>query len=101
MLDRINPLLQAEFDPGTFSHRAFYNTDKQRIEMHLVSQCDQSVRCNGDSISFGLGETIHTENSYKYTVEGFSAIVDQAGLAIQRSWLDEEQLFSVHYLERT
>lgn len=100
VLDRINPLLQAEFKRDTFSHQAFYNTDKQRIEMHLVSTKEQTVPCAGTAIHFRAGETIHTENSYKYSVERFAAMTAEAGLAIHRSWLDDEQLFSVHYLER-
>jgi dimethylhistidine N-methyltransferase len=100
ILARINSLLQAEFDLTLFEHSAFYNTGLQRIEMHLVSSCEQSVRCNGESIHFGRGETIHTENSYKYSVAGFAELAGSAGLAIRQSWLDAEQLFSVHYLER-
>jgi dimethylhistidine N-methyltransferase len=100
VLDRVNRLLQASFDRDTFSHHAFYDVDKQRVEMHLISQKEQSVPCNGASVHFREGETIHTENSYKYTVAGFAELAADAGLAIHRSWLDEEQLFSVHYLER-
>ena len=100
ILDRINPLLQAEFDRSTFSHRAFYNAEEQRIEMHLVSEREQTVRCNGNAMYFKQGETIHTENSYKYTLAGFTRLAAAADLVIRRSWLDEEQLFSVHYLER-
>jgi uncharacterized SAM-dependent methyltransferase len=66
--------------------------------MHLVSEKVQSVRCNGSHIEFEKGETIHTENSYKYTLEGFSAMAAGAGLKLERSWLDDEELFSVHYL---
>ena len=99
VLNRLNDLLDAEFDPEQFSHRAFYNTEAKRIEMHLVSESDQSVRCNGNHIDFGHGETIHTENSYKYTVEGFAELAASAGLSLRQSWFDDERLFSVHYLE--
>lgn len=99
VLDHINPLLEAQFDRNNFSHRAFYNTEKQRIEMHLVSKQNQRIHCNGSVINFAKGETIHTENSYKYTLEGFSRIAADAGMLVRQSWLDDEQLFSVHYLE--
>jgi dimethylhistidine N-methyltransferase len=97
-LSSLNALLDAEFDPTLFAHYAFYNTAKQRIEMHLVSERTHSVRCNGGLISFNKGETIHTENSYKYTLEGFAELAAGAGLALDRSWLDDDKLFSVHYL---
>jgi dimethylhistidine N-methyltransferase len=98
VLSRLNALLDAQFDPAAFTHDAFYNTAKQRIEMHLVSEQAHSVQCNGSLITFDKGETIHTENSYKYTLEGFSELAASAGLALDKSWLDDEKLFSVHYL---
>jgi dimethylhistidine N-methyltransferase len=98
VLTQVNVLLDGEFDPASFAHHAFYNTDKQRIEMHLVSERTQTVRCNGSQIAFGEGETIHTENSYKYTVDGFARLAARAGLTLQRSWIDDDELFSVHYL---
>jgi len=98
VLTSINGLLDAEFDPGMFAHHAFYNSDKRRIEMHLVSELAQTVRCNGSQIEFDEGETIHTESSYKYTLEGFAELAAGAGLSMERSWLDDDELFSVHYL---
>lgn len=98
VLTCLNRVLDAQFDPANFAHHAFYNTDKRRIEMHLVSGQAQAVRCNGSFIEFAKGETIHTENSYKYTLEGFTALAADAGLSLNNSWLDDEQLFSVHYL---
>ncbi len=92
-------MLDAEFDPTLFSHWAFYNTEERRIEMHLVSERDHSVRCNGSEIDFAEGETIHTENSYKYTVDDFAGLAASAGLSLRESWFDDEKLFSVHYLE--
>lgn len=99
VLQRLNDELDAEFDPSGFSHHAFYNSEQQRIEMHLVSDVQQTVRCNGSRIEFAPGETIHTENSYKYTVEGFAGLAASAGLSLTQSWLDADRLFSVHYLE--
>lgn len=98
VLGRINSELDAEFDETLFNHKAFYNKAQQRIEMHLVSRQAQSVKCNGSHIEFEEGETIHTENSYKYTVEGFAQLAAAAGLTLKQTWLDEERLFSVHYL---
>jgi dimethylhistidine N-methyltransferase len=101
ILDRINRLLPAEFKPEKFAHKAFYNQEQQRIEMHLVSLCSQAVPCGKETIEFYEDETIHTENSYKYTVQGFTELAGKAGLAVQTTWLDENELFSVHYLVRT
>jgi uncharacterized SAM-dependent methyltransferase len=66
--------------------------------MHLVSEMAQTVRCNGSHIEFDEGETIHTESSYKYTLAGFTKLAAGAGLSLEQSWLDDEELFSVHYL---
>ncbi|MDH3992875.1 MAG: L-histidine N(alpha)-methyltransferase [Gammaproteobacteria bacterium] len=98
VLERINDLLDTEFDAAQFRHHAFYDREKQRIEMHLVSDRAQTVRCNGSTISFEAGESIHTENSYKYTLQGFAELAQSADLVLERSWLDDEKLFSVHYL---
>ena len=98
VLTSINGLLDADFDPAMFAHRAFYNSDQRRIEMHLVSELAQTVRCNGSHIEFDEGETIHTESSYKYTLAGFTKLAAGAGLSLEQSWLDDEELFSVHYL---
>lgn len=100
LLDRINTVLDANFDRSLFAHKAFYNQALHRIEMHLVCQQPHSVRCKGEIVNFHAGETIHTENSYKYTVTGFADLAASAGLQLRRSWLDEDRLFSVHYLER-
>jgi len=99
LLCHINAALNADFDPGSFDHHAFYNTEHHRIEMHLVSKQAQSVRCNGATIQFAEGESIHTENSYKYTLQGFEALAAKAGFRLCRGWLDDEALFSVLYLE--
>ncbi|MFT4767849.1 MAG: dimethylhistidine N-methyltransferase [Glaciecola sp.] len=98
VLRRLNALLNANFDESAFSHRAFYNEDLRRIEMHLVSDVDQQVSCGGMTIDFVGGETIHTECSYKYSPADFTALAKSAGLDVIESWQDEEALFSVHYL---
>lgn len=98
ILNTLNKLATANFDREAFSHRAFYNQQLQRIEMHLVSKISQTVQVNGATVDFEQGETLHTENSYKYTPESFTALSNAAGFNVEQSWLDENSLFSVHYL---
>ena len=98
LLRRMNAELGADFDLAAFRHQAFYNRDAGRIEMHLVSLKDQQVRVNGASILFRDGETIHTENSYKFHVEEFQAMAVEAGFRPERVWTDSRRLFSLHYL---
>jgi dimethylhistidine N-methyltransferase len=98
ILNALNRMLDSDFNERAFSHRAFYNSALKRIEMHLVSKEAQTVGLNGSSINFDKGETLHTENSYKYTLEDFSRLSEAAGLVLEKSWLDENKLFSIHYL---
>jgi dimethylhistidine N-methyltransferase len=98
LLERINRELDGEFKLEKFCHRAFYNREKQRVEMHLVSLARQKVRVMGKLIDFRRGETIHTENSYKYTVELFRSHARSAGWTPAAFWLDEHNYFSVHAL---
>jgi dimethylhistidine N-methyltransferase len=100
LLTRINRELGANFDLDAFDHHAFYNGELERIEMHLVSTRRQTVRVCGETIGFRAGETIHTENSYKYSVESFSALARGTGWAPHAVWADAEQYFSVHVLAR-
>ena len=95
LLARINRELGGDFKLDNFRHCAFYNQDKRRIEMHLVSLARQKVRVSGKAIDFRRGETIHTENSYKYTVELFLSHASGAGWANVATWLDERNYFSV------
>jgi dimethylhistidine N-methyltransferase len=98
LLARINRELGANFDLSTFSHHAFYNAERHRIEMHLASKRRQKVRVAGRVIEFRLGETIHTENSYKYSVESFLALARGAGWTPLSIWTDAGGKFSVHAL---
>ena len=98
LLRRMNEELGAEFELSSFRHQAFYNAEAGRIEMHLVSLKEQQVRFNGTSIPFGSGETIHTENSYKYNVEEFHSMAAEAGFRPEHVWTDSKRLFSLHYL---
>jgi dimethylhistidine N-methyltransferase len=99
LLARINRELGANFDLAAFEHHACYNRDRNRIEMHLASVKRQKVRVNGKTINFRLGETIHTENSYKYTIESFQALAQGAGWRPVKVWSDG--LFSVHAIRWT
>ena len=83
---------------GAFTHRAIYNRDRHRIEMHLISRKAQTVRLLGHSFSFRAGETIHTENSYKYSLERFAALARGSGWTPRSSWTDAASMFSVHVL---
>jgi L-histidine Nalpha-methyltransferase len=98
LLARINRELGADFDLAKFVHRAFFNAAQSRIEMHLVSTRPQKVRINGVDIDFASGETIHTENSYKYTIESFQTLARRAGWSPIEAFSDG--LFAVHALRR-
>jgi dimethylhistidine N-methyltransferase len=98
LLERLRTELGAALDPKSFKHRAFYNAQRGRIEMHLVSRRKQEIHLCGRRFSFEPGESIHTENSYKYSVAEFHALARGAGLRPLRVWLDSARLFSVHYL---
>ncbi len=99
LLARINRELGADFDLRRFRHYAFYNAPLGRIEMHLVSLARQAVRIGRHRFEFERGETIHTENSYKYAVEEFRALAAQAGFKGAKLWQDRQQLFALHGLE--
>ena len=99
LLVRLNREAGADFDLDAFVHRAEWNADASRIEMHLVSLSDQVVRVAGETIRFTRGETIHTENSYKYAPERFTELAEQAGWHRAELWIDPARLFSLHLLE--
>ena len=99
LLARINRELGADFDVRAFRHRAQYVAERGRVEMHLESQRFQSVFLGAARIVFERGETIHTENSYKYSVDEFKALAARAGFSSQRCWVDDRRLFSIHYLQ--
>ncbi|GAB3246012.1 L-histidine N(alpha)-methyltransferase [Chitinimonas naiadis] len=98
LLARANRELGADFDLDAFHHYACYNPLLQRIEMHLVSAARQSVRICGERIPFAEGDSLHTENSYKYTVAGFQALARNAGFQPEAVWTDAAHGFSVHWL---
>ncbi|WP_024512857.1 L-histidine N(alpha)-methyltransferase [Bradyrhizobium sp. ARR65] len=98
VLVRINRELGGNFDLSAFTHRAIYNREQHRIEMHLIAKKAQTVRFLGTSFSFRPGESIHTESSYKYSIERFAALARGSGWQVCHSWTDEAKMFSVHAL---
>lgn len=98
LLRRINRELGANFDEQGFRHEAIYDPRKGRIEMHLVSLRDQQINVCNRSFCFRANESIHTENSYKYTIEQFREVACASGWQPNRVWTDAKQQFSVHEL---
>lgn len=97
MLVRINRELGADFEVENFRHKALYNREQGRIEMHLVSEANQQVHLNGTTIDFQKGESIHTENSYKYSLEEFRELVSN-WFEVEKVWMDDNEFFSIQYL---
>ena len=98
LLARLNREGGANFDLGSFRHRAVWNEAEGRIEMHLESTRAQTATVGGMPVDFAAGETIHTENSYKHTVAGFQALAQSAGWSPMQAWTDEAELVSIHLL---
>ena len=95
LLARINRELGGDIRLDAFAHRAVWNAAESRMEMRLESLKDQEVHVAGHTFSFAKGETLHTENSYKFTVEGFSGLAEKAGWSLERSWLSTDPAFAV------
>jgi len=95
LLTRINRELGGTFRLDTFEHHAFYNCEHNRVEMHLASLKRQKVKMVGDTIDFRAGETIHTENSYKYSIESLSALARGVGWLPATAWTDSRKYFSI------
>jgi dimethylhistidine N-methyltransferase len=100
LLARVNRELFADFDLDRFAHRALWNAGASRDEMHLVATAAHAVRVAGRVFSFRAGETIHTENSYKYEPGAFAALAESAGLVVTEVWTDPAGAFGVHGLGR-
>jgi len=98
LLSRINNELGGDFDLNQFEHQAIFNVQQSRIEMHLKSKTNQSVSINQQSFNFSKNESIHTENSYKYSQQDFVLLALKAGLKSEKHWVDENNLISIHYL---
>ena len=99
LLERINRELGGDFDLAAWEHRAVYDAARGRIEMHLVSRRSQLATVAGETYRFEAGETIHTESSYKYSLDGIRDLAAAAGLRLNRTWQDEDGLFSLNLLE--
>ncbi|MEJ2911912.1 L-histidine N(alpha)-methyltransferase [Pseudoalteromonas sp. C12FD-1] len=95
LLQRINNELNGTFILDNFKHESRFNEVHSRIEMHLVSKCNQSVVINNTQIDFAAGESIHTENSHKYTLESFKNLAAQANLSLEQTWQDEKSYFAL------
>lgn len=98
LLARANRDLGTDFDLSRFHHYAAYNPVLQRVEMYLISAERQRARVAGRTVAFDEGEAVHTENSHKYTVDGFRALAVDAGFSPRAFWCDAARLFSVHWL---
>ncbi|MDE2352550.1 MAG: ergothioneine biosynthesis protein EgtB [Alphaproteobacteria bacterium] len=99
LLARINTELHGDFDPERFAHRALWNGEQSRIEMHLVSRAEQTVTVSGRAFHFAAGETIHTENSHKYEVARFAEMAAEAGWTLLHRWVSDNPRFAVLLLE--
>src|ERR1700742_2696765 len=98
VLPRINRELGGDFDVGAFIHRAIYNRERHRIEMHLISKKALTAQVLGKPFFFRPGESIHTENSYKYSIDRFKLLARASGWSLLESWTDAKGMFSVHAL---
>ena len=98
LLTRLNREANASFRPERFAHEAIWNAAESRIEMHLVSRGRQTVNVAGQPVQFVKNETIHTENSYKYTPDRMRAMVREAGWAVAKTWADSKGLFAMWLL---
>ena len=97
LLARANRELAADFDLAAWRHRAIYNRELHRIEMHLVARAAQRVHLGGRIFDFAPGEKIITEYSYKHTPAGFAALARKAGFKLSRQWTDAQHLFAVFH----
>jgi len=98
MLHRLNRELGSDFDVDLFAHRAVWNASESRMEMHLVSEIAQRVCIDeaGCELHFAAGETIHTENSYKFTQRSIAWLLKQSGFTLGKQWMDEREWFAVN-----
>lgn len=100
LLNRIDRELDASLDVEGFHHKAHYNEEMGRVEMHLISCDDQQIQVGNSEFDLAANETIHTENSHKYDIDEFQHLASQSGFNPVKVWTDANRWFSVHYLER-
>ena len=101
ILRRINRELETDIDIDAFEHYAFYNPVEGRMEMHLIALREQHVTIGGVEIAFREGETIHTENSYKYTVQEFRELARRGHWHVERQWLAPDDRFATYLLRNS
>jgi uncharacterized SAM-dependent methyltransferase len=100
MLTHLNREFDFDFDVDAFTHSAHYDETEGRMEIRLVSNQDQAVTSGDEEITLAEGESILTEYSHKYTLDGFAAMAAQAGFTVKKVWMDAQRLFSVQYCVR-
>lgn len=101
LLRRLNRECDADFDPSRFSHQAVYQPEARRIEMRLISDCEQSVHFPTARFDFDEDEFIVSEHSYKFTIDQFATLAEKANWRTRAMWVDDQRLFSLWFLERT
>ena len=97
ILNGLNKKFNTSFDSNNFNHKAFFNNEKSRVEMHLVSNKEHSVDFINNPITFKIGESIHTENSYKYSVENFKKLAESAQMEIKKVLKDKKSFFGIFF----
>ncbi len=95
LLRHVNRVLEADFDVRDWKHIGFFNVEKSRVEMHLEARRNLTVNWRGGQRDFARGERIHTENSYKYTPEGFEQLLRESGFQMAHTWTDANRWFMV------
>ena len=98
VLHRVNRELGANFNIDQFKHKAIYNQDHGRVEIYVVSQCDQTVTLGEQAFQFSANEHVLTEYSHKYTIDGFVELANRAGFSLHKHWTDDQNLFAVLHL---
>lgn len=98
LLERLRRELDAQIDAEAFAHEARYDESRQRIEMHLVARYPTRIIIDDHVFEFEKDESIHTENSHKYSVDSFRELAAEAGLRSKKVWFDPDGLFSMHWL---
>ncbi|WP_421790073.1 L-histidine N(alpha)-methyltransferase [Hyphobacterium sp.] len=100
LLSRINRELDGDIDVEAFAHKALWNEEKARVEMHLVARRSLTFSVDGRRFSMEAGESLHTENSHKFTIDRFHALAKAAGLSVSAQWSDDREYFTLYWLER-
>ena len=95
VLHRVNRELRADFNIDQFKHKAVYNEELGRVEIFVVSQCEQSVTIGSHTFDFKSGEHVLTEYSHKYTIQGFVELASSVGFTLHKHWTDPNDLFAV------